>query len=57
MNDTSWQVWTLWTDLSEILVTVTATDADAAIETAVRMGLVSGLGSSRRYLGLQAVAA
>jgi hypothetical protein len=57
MEMNTFTVWTLWADLSEVLVTVRATDADAAIVKAVGMGLVSGLGRRPSYLGLHAVAA
>lgn len=56
METNTFTVWTLWTDRTEILVTVKAIDADAAVATAVRMGLVSGLGRRSSYLGLYAVA-
>ncbi len=49
-------IWTLWTDRSEILASVSASTPEAAIAQAVAMGLVSGLGARRSYLGLHAEA-
>lgn len=51
----TFRLWTLWTDRSEFLLTISAPDADSAIAAAVRQGAVSGLGADRRYIGIQAV--
>lgn len=51
---TKFNVWTLWTDLAELLITVDARDEEHAMAIAVRMGLVSGLGTRPSYQGLHA---
>lgn len=50
------RVWVLWTDRSEVLADVRATNAADACVRATRTGAVSGLGARRDYLGLHATA-
>lgn len=49
------RIWTLWTDRAEqIGLTIFADSADDAIVQISRMGVLSGLGARRNYLGTHA---
>jgi hypothetical protein len=53
--ESTYRVWTMWTDRSEHLIDLKAPCADEAVRSAVRMGLTSGLGLRRAYNGCHAV--
>jgi hypothetical protein len=55
MENTTYRVWALWQDRSEQLIDLSAKHSHEAVEAAVRMGLVSGCGARRGYIGLHAV--